>query len=274
VTLLTDTDLYLRGAETLVASWDAIARGSRGAAVLRSRGVAAAVFPHAPERAVYNNALLERDLGSRELLDAVDLMEAAYASARVDRFAAWVHDSDEAMRAELGARGYTLDTSTRAMGIALGDVRLPRPAIELAPADWSDYIRYLEALNLPPGLLGGVDPTAFHVLVARLEGQAVATGLAFDFGDDSGIYNISTVEPARRRGLGTALTVRLVHDAAARGCCTASLQSTEMAERVYAAVGFRDLGRFMEYVPRHSTRRGAAPQRGPARVRGWAGGAR
>jgi predicted GNAT family acetyltransferase len=40
-----------------------------------------------------------------------------------------------------------------------------------------------------------------------------------------------------------------VHDALARGCETASVQSTEMAERVYAAVGFRDLGRFLEYVP-------------------------
>jgi hypothetical protein len=45
------------------------------------------------------------------------------------------------------------------------------------------------------------------------------------------------------------LTARLVHDAAARGCSTASLQSTEIAERIYAAVGFRDLGRILEYAP-------------------------
>jgi len=45
------------------------------------------------------------------------------------------------------------------------------------------------------------------------------------------------------------VTALLVHDAAARGCRTASLQSTAMAERVYAAVGFRDLGRILEYVP-------------------------
>jgi predicted GNAT family acetyltransferase len=35
----------------------------------------------------------------------------------------------------------------------------------------------------------------------------------------------------------------------------ASLQSTPMAERVYAAVGFRDLGRFLEYVPGFATTR-------------------
>jgi predicted GNAT family acetyltransferase len=60
------------------------------------------------------------------------------------------------------------------------------------------------------------------------------------------VYNMSTREGARRRGLGAALTARVVHDAVARGCSTASLQSTAMAERIYAAVGFRDLGRFLE----------------------------
>ena len=73
--------------------------------------------------------------------------------------------------------------------------------------------------------------------------------MAFDHGGDCGIYNTGTLAHARGRGLATALTALHVHDARARGCQTASLQSTEMAERVYAAVGFRDLGRFLEYVP-------------------------
>jgi len=87
------------------------------------------------------------------------------------------------------------------------------------------------------------------VLVARSGGKAVSTGIAFDRDGDCGIYNVGTREDARRRGLGTAVTALLAHDAAARGCQTASLQSTEMAERVYATVGFRDLGRILEYVP-------------------------
>jgi predicted GNAT family acetyltransferase len=63
------------------------------------------------------------------------------------------------------------------------------------------------------------------------------------------IYNVTTLERARRRGLGTALTAVHLHDALGRGCQTASLQSTEMAEGIYAALGFRDLGRILEYVP-------------------------
>jgi GNAT superfamily N-acetyltransferase len=246
---LTDTDLYRRGADTLVASWEQYARASRGAAVLRSPGLATAVFPAEPERGVYNNALLDRGLDAADRAAALDAMEAAYASRGVPHFAAWVHESDEAMRDVLEARGYTIDTSTRAMGMSVGDVRATPPDLGIAGAGWPEYLRYLEAFDLPPGLLAGVDPDAFRVLIARRDGATVATGLAFDLGDDCGIYNVSTLEGARRRGLATAITALLVHDAAERGCCTATLQSTEMAERVYASVGFRDLGRFLEYVP-------------------------
>ena len=240
---MTDDELYLRGAETVVASWEAIARGSRGARVIRAAGVAAAVFPNEPERTVYNNALLARGASA----DALNSMEAAYASAGVERFAAWVHESDEAMRAPLAARGYVLQETTRAMGMELDDIRVGRPELDLAPPDWPAYVRYLEHLGVPEGLLRYVDPGDFRLLLAHRDGELVATALGFDRDGDRGIFNVSTLEHARRRGLGTALTAVLVHEAAARGASTASLQSTEIAERMYAAVGFRDLGRFLEY---------------------------
>ena len=241
------SELYVRSTDTLVASWEAYARGATDAAVQRVRGVAAAVFPCEPERSVYNNALLERDLGAGERANALEAMAAAYAAAGVSRFAAWVHENDAAMRDDLERSGYTLDMSTRAMGMALADVRLPRPQIELGSLDWGEYLRLF---GLPSGLLRVADLTAFHLLVARLGGENVAAALAFDHGADCGIYNVETLQHARRRGLGTALTALQLHDALARGCQTASLQATPMAEHLYAAVGFRDLGRILEYVPR------------------------
>jgi len=72
----TDAELYLRGRDTLLASWEAYARGATGAALHRLPGVAAAVFPNEPERAVYNNAFLDRDLGAGERAGALDAMEA------------------------------------------------------------------------------------------------------------------------------------------------------------------------------------------------------
>jgi GNAT superfamily N-acetyltransferase len=245
--LMTDADLYARGAATLLASWEQYARGSAGAVLQRLNGVSA-VFPSGPERGVYNNALLERDLGPTERAAAVDAMHAAYDAAGVERYAAWVHESDEGMRGALSRRGYTVEESTRALGMALDGISLSVPDVDIQPLEWPAYLAYLEGVGVPAGLLSGADPSAFHTLGVQLAGENVGTAIAFDHDGDCGVFNMSTVEAARRRGLGTALTARHVHDAAERGCSTASLQSTPMAERVYAAVGFRDLGRFLEFV--------------------------
>jgi GNAT superfamily N-acetyltransferase len=260
---VTDDDLYVRGAATLLASWEEYARGSVGAALRRLNGVSAAVFPSAPERAVYNNALLDRDLGPADRMAAVDAMEAAYRSAGVDRYAAWVHESDAGLRAELNSRGYALEECTRVMGMSLSDIPLALPEVELGPPDWAEYLRIM---GVPAGLLSAADRSAFHILVARLAGENVATAMAFDHDGDCGVFNVSTLEVARRRGLGTALTARHVHDAVQRGCSTATLQSTAIAERVYTAVGFRDLGRIHEYVPPGPQRSSGAAAQIPERA--------
>jgi GNAT superfamily N-acetyltransferase len=243
---VTDRDLYDRGAATLVASWAQYATGLPAAAIGRLPGVAVAVFPDEPERSVFNNALLERDLGAAGRAAALDAMQAAYADAGIERYAPRVHESDPRMREELERRGFTFDSSTRAMGMELDAIRVPPPADDLAATDWEEYLRVIE---VPAGLLAAADGAPFDVAVGRVGGRNVAGGLAFDLAGDRGIYNVATRAPFRRRGLGTALVAHLVHAGRARGCRTASLQATEMAERVYAAIGFRDLGRFLEFVP-------------------------
>jgi hypothetical protein len=60
------------------------------------------------------------------------------------------------------------------------------------------------------------------------------------------------------------VTALQLHDARERGCATASLQSTAMAEGVYASLGFLDLGRHLEY--------GAAALRRGAWCRSWESG--
>jgi ribosomal protein S18 acetylase RimI-like enzyme len=73
--------------------------------------------------------------------------------------------------------------------------------------------------------------------------------MAFDHDGDAGVYNVGTLERARRRGLGSAVVGVLLHDAVARGARTATLQSTGMARGVYARQGFHDLGRILELGP-------------------------
>jgi ribosomal protein S18 acetylase RimI-like enzyme len=238
--------LHSRALDTLVAAWEADAAGAEGASVQLLPGAVAAVFPAEPERTFFNNALLGKSLARAEHRNAVDAVEAAYLGAGVTSFAAWVHERDRATAANLERRGYTLDTTTRLLGLRLDGIRLPRPAIELGPSTWAEHLR---AGGLPPDLLRHLDPDAYRILVARLDGESVATAIAFDHAGDCGIFNVGTPEHARRRGLATALTTLHLQDARERGCETASLQSTPMAERVYATVGFRDLGRILEYAP-------------------------
>jgi GNAT superfamily N-acetyltransferase len=246
MTAFSEAELYHRGSETLLASWDGYGRGTPNAGLHRLPGVGIAVFTDEPERGVYNNALLVRDLSPSERADAIEAMEASYRTAGVRRYAAWVHESDGAMRADLKRRGYRLDTSTLAMGVSLDDVPMSRPSLDLGEAEWAEYLRLF---GMPYGLLERADRTPFRLLFACLDGEIVTTAMAFDRNGDCGIYNVETLERARRRGLGTALTAIQLHEGRQRGCQSASLQSTPMAERVYAAAGFRDLGRILEYVP-------------------------
>jgi len=242
---LGDLDLCARGLRTAVACWTSYARTIDGGAVHRLPGVDVAVFTDGPERDVFNNAVLAHGLPAGERRDAVDAMVATYAGAGITAYAAWVHESDRAMVEELTGRGFAHQETTWAMAQPL-DLPAAPPDLDLTVGAWDDYLRVLE---LPTGLLAKADPADFHVVIGRREGEAVATGMAYDHEGDCGIYNVGTLVPARRRGLGARVVAKLLHDAAVRGCTTATLQSTEMARGVYAGRGFRDLGRILEFGP-------------------------
>ena len=237
--------LYQRQAQTLIASWRYFANWSSGAAIHEEPGVQVAVFPAAPERFVYNNALLELGLDRAESARAMDRVESLYAVARVRTYAVWVHEAEDRAGDEVRDRGYRLATSTRAMGMELDELTVDRPSLDLGDADWEEHPRLIEG---PEGLLEGIDPHPLNVVVARLCGVNAASAIAYDFDGDCGLYNLGTVPESRRQGIGTDVAALQLWNARDRGCTTASIQSTEIAEGVYFSVGFRDLGRYLEYV--------------------------
>jgi ribosomal protein S18 acetylase RimI-like enzyme len=238
-------ELYDRQVATLFASWRAYARHADGARVDDVEGAAVCLFPSAPESAVYNNALLPRGLDVARAGEVVAAVEVAYREAAIPRYAIWMHESEAGVIAALEGRGLRFDSSTRAMAMSLNDLG-PRPEVELGDLDWAGYVDYFEGM---PDLLRGASAAEFHLRVARLDGRDVGAAIAYDHDGDCGIFNLGTLEEARRRGVGTALTALQLHEARERGCATASLQSTPVAEGVYAALGFVDLGRYLEYVP-------------------------
>jgi GNAT superfamily N-acetyltransferase len=133
------------------------------------------------------------------------------------------------------------------MAMPIGDLaEADTSRLDLVELSLGEYWRS-QGLN---GLVPELSAEGAYFYASRFNGENAATLMAFDHEGDCGIYMVGTVPTARRRGLATALSVHAVSEARGRGCTTASLQSTKMAEGVYAGVGFRDLGRFDEYVPR------------------------
>jgi GNAT superfamily N-acetyltransferase len=236
-------DLFGRSLQTLIASWDYLADGSPGAEVRRIEGAAIAAFVRRPDRDFLNNAVLT---GSPVDLDAtIGEIEAVYAHHGIERFAVWVHESDAETERALRGRGYRFDTATRTMAMAVGElIEVDLTALDVAEVGPARFW----AIDGPADLVPDLDPGGAYFYAARLDGVEVAVLMAFDHEGDCGIYMVGTVEAARRRGLATALSAHAVLEARERGCLSASLQATPMAERVYARVGFRDLGCWREYV--------------------------
>ena len=87
--------------------------------------------------------------------------------------------------------------------------------------------------------------------VAELAGEPVAAAMAMRTGSVLGVYAVATIERARRRGLGRAVT-RAVIDAGVDAWQSrmAILQSSEMGRPLYRSMGYEpvevDIGEFQK----------------------------
>jgi GNAT superfamily N-acetyltransferase len=86
------------------------------------------------------------------------------------------------------------------------------------------------------------------VYVGYADGDPVISGLGWRTGRTIGVYSIATIESARRRGYGAAMTSHVVADSLVAGCDVAALQASEMGRPIYERLGFRTVVRYMAYV--------------------------
>jgi ribosomal protein S18 acetylase RimI-like enzyme len=94
------------------------------------------------------------------------------------------------------------------------------------------------------GLLETPDCTIY---VGYADGRPVTSGMGWRSGRTIGVYAISTVPAARRRGYGEAMTARVVADGIAAGCDVAALQASEAGRPIYERLGFRVEVRYDAY---------------------------
>ena len=87
------------------------------------------------------------------------------------------------------------------------------------------------------------------VLYLGSDGSApVTSGLGWRTGRTIGVFSIATIESARRRGYGAAMTARVMADGVAADCDVAALQASEMGRPIYERLGFRTVVRYTAYT--------------------------
>lgn len=158
---------------------------------------------------------------------------------------------------QLEARGLehkvTLTPMTRVLGGHLPTAeRVPGLTVERVqdPATYEEWIiaehrGFGAAGKLDSGLaairraMGIGHNLPFHHFLGRLDGAGVATATLLLAGGIAGIYDVSTVPEARRRGIGTAMTLAALREARRLGYEIAFLQPSAMGRPIYERIGFR-----------------------------------
>ena len=133
-------------------------------------------------------------------------------------------------------------------GVELVEVvasRDPHPLIETM----------IEGFGMPEELLaeftslfGSLDDDDLVNVLATLDGRPVATGSAFVTGATLGLYNITTLSEVRGRGVGYAVTARLMDLGRERGCTEAVLHASEDGRPLYERLGFVHVCDVPQYV--------------------------
>jgi ribosomal protein S18 acetylase RimI-like enzyme len=158
-------------------------------------------------------------------------------------------ESELAMAADLDAI-HQIDLSPQGLRIERVKTRAQiKQYATINAANWDppdrDVIEFFERAT--PVLLARDAPLWLYL--GYLGEQSVASAELTVAGGVAGLYGISTLAPFRRRGIGSAMTVRPLIDATAAGYRTAVLQAAPDGIGVYTRVGFVPTGRITEYKP-------------------------
>jgi len=104
------------------------------------------------------------------------------------------------------------------------------------------------AVNSWHELLSQVDPEITQTYIGWLDGKPVATSLLQLGGGVAGIFSVTTIPEARRKGIGAQVTLYPLLQARDRGYKVGVIESSEMGFDVYQSLGFNEYCRICSYV--------------------------
>ena len=91
------------------------------------------------------------------------------------------------------------------------------------------------------------DPSA-HIVVARRDGEPVATAMTYESDGMASLQWVGTVPAARTAGLGARVTTAATNLAFAHGASSCTLQASPMGEPLYRELGYETMFRYSEFV--------------------------
>jgi GNAT superfamily N-acetyltransferase len=164
---------------------------------------------------------------------------------------------DPAIAVAVAARGLVGDEKLETV-MVLEPIPAPPPApagVRIRAGAHEIVEDWYRALEAGPGLRLILNPAfvadpRVRIAVADVDGDPVAAAAAIRWKQTLGVYAVATVERARRRGYGRAVTWAAI-DAGRRawGSSIAVLQSTAMGVPVYASMGFEAIGSITRMYP-------------------------
>ena len=84
--------------------------------------------------------------------------------------------------------------------------------------------------------------------IGSIDNAVVATSSVFLGGGVAGIYNVATLESARRKGIGAAMTAIPLLEARSVGYRVSTLQSSESGFNVYRKLGFEEYCKISQHI--------------------------
>lgn len=219
-------------------------------------------------REPFFNAVVRTDLPP-ELLDAaIDVTLAPFITRRVPMLW-WVTPATRpaGLGAHLEAHGLTYrgegpgmaadlralsDDGTIPAGFAVEEVADEAALLEWLRTNQKAYDAGASAVDSAyvavESALGFGAELPYRRFLGRLNGAPVATAALFLGAGVAGLYAVASIGPARRRGVGSAISLAVLREARACGYRAAVLESSPSGFNVYSRLGFRECCRLRSYI--------------------------
>lgn len=210
------------------------------------------------------NSVLRARLQSDKIDEAIDALLARYTAKKVPMMW-WTGPSTQPpdLETNLLERGFhffanpgmAADLASLAEGYPLPmDLQIKRVENEKELETWSRVV--VEVFEMPDFVadaffdlflnLGFDSP--FVNYIGLIDKEIVATSSVFLGGGVAGIYNVATLENARRRGIGAAMTAIPLLEARSAGFRVGTLEASKSGFNIYRKLGFQEYCKISHYV--------------------------